>query len=291
MHDVVSVTRTKAEAKASYDKMASGYDRHAGRFESRYTTEGLRLLRVRSGERVLELGYGTGANMVGIARSVGATGAVTGLDISDGMAQVARDRLEAAGLADRCDLQVGDASQLPFDDAAFDATFMSFTLELFDTPEIDGVLAEIRRVLRPGGRLGLVAMATSEKPGLMMRGYLASHRLVPDRVDCRPIPADEMMRSAGFTVADAERWSMWGLPVWLLVATSPGAPPVDPTAEDAPAEEAADAPAHAEDPDVALAPRKKKVVKKVVKRVVAKPLQTDDGSVAGTGEAGPDGIS
>ena len=87
---------------------------------------------------------------------MGDTGHVVGLDISPGMREVATERLAHAGLAGRVDLQVGDGSSLAFADDSFDAVFLSFTLELFDTPELGVVLGECRRVLRPGGRFGLV---------------------------------------------------------------------------------------------------------------------------------------
>lgn len=222
---IAPVTRTKAEARASYDRMAPGYDRFAGRFERRYNDAGLRLLDLRPGELVLELGYGTGASLEQIARMIGPDGHAAGVDISEGMRDVAEARLETAGLADRVDLYVGDAAGLPFDDGIFDAVFTAFTLELFDTPEIPEVLGEVGRVLRPGGRLGVVAMATSERPGPLMRAYVFAHRHMQRWVDCRPIPADRILRDAGFGLRRAERMSMWGLPVWLLVGESPAPAP------------------------------------------------------------------
>ena len=221
MADMVRVTRSKASAKAAYDRMSGSYDRFAGRFEKPYTSAGVDLLGPVAGEAVLEIGFGTGTSMVDIARRVGSEGHVFGLDLSTGMCEVARAKVDREDLSGRVAPAVGDAERLPFAGGSFDAVSTSFTLELFDTPDIPVVLAECRRVLRPGGWLGVVAMALAEEPGLLERLYVWSHRRFPDWVDCRPIPADRLLTDAGFELAAAEQRSMWGLPVWLVVGRAP----------------------------------------------------------------------
>ena len=113
---------------------------------------GIRALGLSQGERVLEIGYGTGHGLVSLANAVGKTGQVHGVDISSGMTAVARARIGSAGLRN-VTLTVGDAGVLCFRSNVFDAVFMSFTLELFESAVPD-VLAEVRRVLRDGGSTG-----------------------------------------------------------------------------------------------------------------------------------------
>jgi ubiquinone/menaquinone biosynthesis C-methylase UbiE len=216
--EISRVPRSKEAAKSSYDRLSRWYDVLAGGSEKRLTKIGLQKLKVKEGEIVLEIGFGTGHALVALAHLVGQSGKVYGIDLSEGMLQVARDRLDKAGLLNRVELRCGDAIRLPFDADFFDAIFMSFTLELFDTPEIPALLGECYRVLRDGGRLGVVAMSKREWPNWPTRLYEWAHRALPNYVDCRPIPVYQVLQEAGFRVVDSIGLSMWGLPVDVVVA-------------------------------------------------------------------------
>jgi demethylmenaquinone methyltransferase/2-methoxy-6-polyprenyl-1,4-benzoquinol methylase len=216
--EISRVPRTKQEASAAYDKMSRWYDLLAGSSEQRFARLGLEELAAAQGEVVLEIGFGTGHALVALARAVGESGTVCGIDISDGMRRMAQGELEKAGLAQRVELRLGDGAQLPFKDGMFDGIFMSFTLELFDTPEIPVVLAGCRRVLRDGGRLAVVAMSKQGDGGTMLRLYEWAHDKLPKYVDCRPIYAQQALEEAGFQVTGAQVQSMWGLPVEILLA-------------------------------------------------------------------------
>jgi len=181
------VTRSKEEARAMYNKLSKWYDIIAGRFERKYRNAGLEKSNIKKSETVLEIGFGTGHCILAIAQSVGNTGKVYGIDISEGMFNITLARLRDAGLLDRVKLMCGDAVKLPFESNFFDAIFMSFTLELFDTPEIPMVLQECQRVLRIGGRICVVSMSKKEKASMAIELYEYLHRKFPDYVDCRPI--------------------------------------------------------------------------------------------------------
>jgi ubiquinone/menaquinone biosynthesis C-methylase UbiE len=212
------VTRTKAQARASYNRLSRWYDAFSGSSEAKYRDLGLQKLNPQPGETILEIGFGTGQGLLALAKATGETGKVYGIDLSDGMVALAQKRVSDTGLEARVDLRLGDASQLPFPKESFDGIFMSFTLELFDTPEIPLVLDQCRKVLRPGGRMALVTLTKSSHPGTAERIYEWFHARLPALVDCRPILAQDALREAGFIIVDEAPFSMWGLPVEIILA-------------------------------------------------------------------------
>ncbi len=214
--DIRSANRPRQVARFAYNRMSRWYDALA-RPERRFVDMGLRWLAPQKGERILEIGCGTGYALVPVAQAVGTSGLAVGLDISDGMLVAAKARLKRAGLPRPPLLVMADAVKLPFRSGAFDAAFMAFTLELFDIPDISAVLSECARVLRPGGRLGVVALSR-EGGGRMMRLYGWAHRRWPRWVDCRPIYVRQTLEEAGFVTRRTTRALMWGLPVEIVLA-------------------------------------------------------------------------
>ncbi|MGD8895027.1 MAG: methyltransferase domain-containing protein [Acidobacteriota bacterium] len=215
-------------ARAFYDRISRVYDAISDASEHESRERGLELVAPAEGEQILEVGFGTGQVLVPLARAVGSAGGVSGIDLSEGMALVARRRLEDAGLGDRVELRVGAAPPLPWPDSRFDAVTMSFTLELFPDDVIPELLAESRRVLRPGGRLGVVSMAVSPrgKPeSALTHTYKWLHRHFPHIVDCRPIDAPARIRAAGFDPRQVIEMSIWTLPVVALLAVPTEGPP------------------------------------------------------------------
>jgi len=215
------VSRSRPAARQAYDR-ASRWSRMEEPFERRAQLAGIRLLRVQPSEHVLEIGCGAGGALVGLARRVGPGGRVVGVDLSPRMIPLAAARLRQAGLAGRAELMVADAIAIPFEDASFDAVFMSFTLELFDTPEIPLVLAECRRVLRSGGRIGVVALSRAAPVGRLTRLYERLHDRFPATLDCRPIHARLAIEAAGFGQARSAFVPLWGLRAETVVATADG---------------------------------------------------------------------
>lgn len=219
--DILPVTRTGEEARESYNRMSRYYDLLTGSTERKLRQAGMELFKPEEGEKLLELGFGTGLSLVPIAESVGSTGMVAGIDISDGMVEKAGERLRKEGLRGRVRLDRGDARDMPYEDGRFNGVFASFTLELFPAEEIPVVVSECLRVLKRSGRLCVVSMSNQGKSSAMEKLYIWSHRKFPRYIDCRPINAKGFVKDAGFEIRDSRMLSDWGLPVDIVLGVKP----------------------------------------------------------------------
>ena len=165
--------------------------------------EFVRALAARPGERVLDVGCGPGFVARSLADAVGPEGAVRGVDISEPLLGIARSH--CAGLP-WVELAKSDATGLPYPDAHFDAVISTQVLEY--VADVDAALAQIRRVVRPGGRAVIVDTdwdsivwhspdpARMGKILLAWEGHAADVRL--------PRTLANRLRAAGFRV-DSQR--------------------------------------------------------------------------------------
>ena len=140
--------RRAARWQRYWDKQSGGYDRMMAGWDRRLFAGSREWACSRATGDVLEVAVGTGLNLPHYPAGV----ALTGVDLSDGMLDLARRR--AADLGRPVTLLQGDAHALPFDDASFDTTVC--TLGLCAIPDAEAALGEMVRVLRPGGRLVLL---------------------------------------------------------------------------------------------------------------------------------------
>jgi ubiquinone/menaquinone biosynthesis C-methylase UbiE len=115
-----------------------------------YKRRSYRLLRPETGDRILDAGCGTGEDVLLLADRVGPDGEVIGVDRSASLIERARAR---AGEVDAVDFGVGDVMRLPFEDGAFSSCRADRVFQHLDDPS--GALAELRRVTRSGGRIGV----------------------------------------------------------------------------------------------------------------------------------------
>ena len=116
-------------------------------FARAYKQQTFALLGLRRGDRVLDVGCGTGDDARALAQIVGPTGRVVGLDASAAMIDEARQRSDGLGLP--LEFLVGDAHRLDFADATFDGARADRTFQHLEDPE--RALAELARVTRPDG--------------------------------------------------------------------------------------------------------------------------------------------
>jgi ubiquinone/menaquinone biosynthesis C-methylase UbiE len=146
---------------------------------------------------VLDVGIGTGANLPCYPPGL----RITGIDLSPAMLAVARQRAQELGVDAR--LREGDAQALPFDDASFDTVVC--TLVLCAVPDDDAAIAEMHRVLRPGGNLLLLDhVASSWWPILALQKAveLVTIRTSNEHFTRRPLTR---LPEAGFEIVETQR--------------------------------------------------------------------------------------
>ena len=137
------------QATTRFNTIAAGYDQH-GAF-SHFGQRLVAAVGVESGHRVLDVATGPGPVLFAAAERVGAAGEAVGVDLAENMVRAANEEAERRGLG-AC-VRVMDAERLDFPDAAFDRILCGFGVMFF--PNLGRALSEFRRVLKPGGRLGV----------------------------------------------------------------------------------------------------------------------------------------
>jgi len=201
----------------TYDRLSRWYDLLTLGQENSLRAAALGLLALQPGEHVLEVGYGTGGALVPMVDAVGNRGRVWGVDLSPGMARVARRRLRRTRRTSTIVTACGDVLYLPLRAASMDALFLAFTLELLEDAEITCALAECRRVLRRNGRMGLICLSSEAGLPTLNSLYGWGHARWPGVLDCRPIRPDDWLKASSFEVSTRCRMSLWGLGVEALV--------------------------------------------------------------------------
>lgn len=198
MQEAIRVPLSAQKIRRLYDFLSYIYD-FVTRCEINPKREALKISNVHEGSRVLEVGFGTGRILLEFAQKVGNTGEAYGLDLSRKMTYRARRLIERNDLSERTSFMIGNADNLPFLDSAFDIVFSSYMFDLIDTPAIPGILTELKRVLKPAGRLVLVSLSKGTRWYDNMRLYEFLYKLSPSLLGgCRPVFLTPYLEKTGF---------------------------------------------------------------------------------------------
>lgn len=223
--ETVDETQKAARVRGVFDSVASKYDvmndlmsMGMHRAWKAYTVA---VANLREGDRVLDLAGGTGDLSRAFARKVGASGTVVHTDINEAMLRRGRDRLLDEGLV--LPTVICDAEKLPFATGRFDLVSVAFGLRNMTHKDI--ALAEMCRVLRPGGRLLVLEFSKVAAPlskaydwysfnilprvGQLVAGDADSYRYLAESIRMHPGQAElkSMMKSAGFGHVDVHNLS------------------------------------------------------------------------------------
>ena len=157
------------------DRIAAMFDAIAGRYDllnhllsagldRRWRERAVRALRLTGGETVLDLCTGTADLAIALGRRRGGAGRVVGIDFAARMLEHAARKLDALGMGGRIGLVRGDAMRVPLPAAAVDAATIAFGIRNVEDPR--RALAELQRVVRPGGRIAILEFGMPTLPGL-----------------------------------------------------------------------------------------------------------------------------
>jgi ubiquinone/menaquinone biosynthesis methyltransferase len=162
------------------------FDRIAGRYDlmnsvmtaglhHRWRGRAVDLAGVAPGGAALDVCCGTGDLALELKRSVGEDGRVVGLDFAESMLDIAREKSARAGLG--IEWVQGNALALPFEDSSFDAATVGFGVR--NVVDLEGAVAEMARVVKPGGRVVILEITTPERPPLSWFYAIWFDRIVP----------------------------------------------------------------------------------------------------------------
>lgn len=219
-HAVVGNDDSKVWVAGVFDRAASTYDEVAGAYHEYFGQCLVDAVGVAAGDAVLDVGCGRGAMVVAASSRVGPNGRVVGVDLAPEMIRLARERARAAGI--EAELEVMDAEDLDLPDATFAVVLCGFGV--FFLPDPERAAAGFRRVLSPGGRIGLSTWGAEDQRWSWedeLLGELAVERRAVKRPFDQPGDLEVLLGDAGFedvavhvvdhevTLSGAEEWWTW----------------------------------------------------------------------------------
>jgi ubiquinone/menaquinone biosynthesis C-methylase UbiE len=213
----------KAQTRAQFNSIVADYDAAGPGCFAHFGRRLVAVAGVEPGQRVLDVATGRGAVLFPAAERVGAAGEAVGVDLAEGMAEATAEEAAARGL--RVQVRVMDAERLDFPEAAFDRVLCGFGVMFF--PDLDRALGEFRRVLKPGGRIGISTWRVSQTEDLAtVLEQLGVQRGTPPGWIAEPDALARPLARAGFAdvqiMADSETFRYADLEEYWQTARGTG---------------------------------------------------------------------
>ncbi|NQU67912.1 MAG: class I SAM-dependent methyltransferase [Candidatus Marinimicrobia bacterium] len=198
-----------------YDSIAPLYDIWGKLTESRARDRALELADIRDGQNILEVAVGTGIAFLEIVKQ-NPSGTNTGIDLSPGMLKKATHRLQPLSHHNYT-ISIGTAFQLEQTDNSVDTLVNNYMFDLIPFVDMDKVIIEFKRVLKPGGKLVLVNMTQGEKFGSHI--YERIYRISPRTMGgCRGVELSNKLFTHGFTIHSREYYQQMLFPSEVILA-------------------------------------------------------------------------
>ncbi|MFN8215132.1 MAG: methyltransferase domain-containing protein [Solirubrobacterales bacterium] len=195
---------------SAWDRAARFYDLQLG-LERAALDAAIELTELSAGERLLDLGTGTGALLRRLVRGSVLPKEAVGIDPSAAMLE------RAPPLPEGWHLFQADAAHLPFPPRSFDVVCAAYLLHLLDAGERARILGEARRVIRPGGRIVVITIAPPRRLPLARLLAAASSRAPGVVAGLRPLDPRADLEAAGFEILKA-RATCRGYPSLIVLA-------------------------------------------------------------------------
>ena len=199
-----------------YDGNAWFYDFWAFLTESKAQKRALQIANIQDNSTILDVAVGTGRLFREIMKR-NPSGQNYGIDISRGMLAKAKHKL-LKQKNQNYTLEIGSAFDINMDDDSVDILFNNYMFDLIPFNQMDAVIEEFKRVLKPGGKLVLVNMTKGEKFGANIYEFL--YRISPKLMGgCRGVQQSELLTQHGFQVKSREYVQQMLFPSEVILAT------------------------------------------------------------------------
>jgi ubiquinone/menaquinone biosynthesis C-methylase UbiE len=204
---MTDLDKARHMAAATYNAAADFYDDAANTFWDRFGQRTVARLGLEPGARVLDVCCGSGASAIPAAQAVGATGSVLGVDLAQGLLEIARRKAALKGLRN-VEFRVGDMLDLGLPADGFDAVVCVFGI--FFVPDMAAAVRALWKVVRPGGRLAITTWGPRFFEPASTAFWNAVREVAPelhrsfnpwDRI-CDPAALRELLAQAGIEDAD-----------------------------------------------------------------------------------------